>query len=555
MAEISDKPIKLNIAFQGGGARLVALIECARQLQVLVDNKKVEIVSVAGTSAGSIVAGLLATGFDFSKAEDRVESLFTLLETKLTAPRKMGNKLLGVLFKIKSGKSIYDTNALIQFLDQLFKDYANGATQFGALKYPLKVVVTDLSIRSKKTYCTHNTPESKVIEAIAHSCSLPFFFHSHGSTKYYVDGGLCENLPVEEFEMTDDIYNIAIGFEDDNVGTFSNFEGTFDYVERVISASINNSVQRSENSTKCHQVLKLKPIVNTLEFKYAIECMKEGRWRSECELKLNKVLVELRTTHKRELAFKSKNEQQKTKLDDMRENLYEALSILEHHNVKYLQKETSVVPYCLFPKDDDRGIRPDKIRQVEVIEPLEPLRCYHVQLAVDVDSIKRYNVRVVDEFGNSIEHKVFEVERIDKNVSESGYLTTLFIFFDKYLHPKRQYKIYVTYSIYNTMILLSEQGNIDYIVAANDRRKDAIYEKLLLVFFCPPGLENSFKHGHAEYKHDVQQGLKPVKGRDLGDVDKVESDTPHEDDIKHYIGWAYEGLEYNQSCCLQLVRA
>lgn len=105
---------------------------------------------------------------------------------------------------------------------------------------------------------------------------------------------------------------------------------------------------------------------------------------------------------------------------------------MEHHNVRYLQKEMSVVPYCLFSKDDDRGIIPDKIKQVEVIEPREPLRCYHVQLATDVDALKRYHVRVIDEYGMSVPHKVFEVERIDKNVLPEGYLTTLYIFFCDY---------------------------------------------------------------------------------------------------------------------------
>ncbi|WP_273023154.1 patatin-like phospholipase family protein [Rheinheimera sp.] len=549
-----NEPIRINIAFQGGGAKLAALIECAKQLQTLEKQDKIKIVSLAGTSAGSIAAGLLATGFDFSKADERIEVLFHNLQSRLKVKNLLGSKTLGTLNKIRSGMSIYDSSALTDFLDKLFKDYAQGTTKFSELKYPLKVVVTDLSSCSKKTYCSLKTPESKLIEAISNSCSLPFIFHSHNSNKYYVDGGLCENLPVEEFDVNDGVYNIAIGFKDEDGGTFNKFDGTLDYVERVISSSINNGVQRSENSTKCNYVIKLTPIINTLQFSEAIRCMKENRWESECELELSKALLRLSAMRDEERSFKNKSNHQKTKLEKLREDLYDALSLMEHHNVRYLQKEMSVVPYCLFSKDDDRGIIPDKIKQVEVIEPREPLRCYHVQLATDVDALKRYHVRVIDEYGMSVPHKVFEVERIDKNVLPEGYLTTLYIFFCDYLKANKKYKIYVTYSIQNAMEPLAVTHSQDSMICSNDRRKDAIYDKLLLVFFCPPGMESAFKASHDVYKHDVNNGLVAVEGRALDHTDVVESDMPHEDGITKYIGWAYEGLRFGQSCCVKITR-
>lgn len=549
-----DQPIKLKLAFQGGGAKLAALVECAAQIQELQRAGKVEIVSLAGTSAGSIVAALVACDFNFSIAKERISKLFATLESDLLVERKFFSKTFGAVKNVYNGETLYKPKALKNFVDGLFSEYIDGSTVFSELELPLSVVVTDLSTRSKKTFSSQLTPNEKVLESVVYSCFLPLIFHAHSSSTYYVDGGLCENLPVEEFDICDGIYNVAIGFDDELIETFDGFDGVKDYLERVISSSINHGVRRSENSVKCHAIIRLSPSVGTLDFKNAIDKLNEGVWRSECELALVKALLNLNKRREDENTFKKREEAQKTKLDKTREDLYEAFSILEHHRVKYLKKEISVVPYCLFPADDERSINPDKVKQIEVIKPLEPLRCYHFQLAADVDEIKRYRVVVENVKENKvISHKVFEVERTNTAVIEGGFLTTLFIFFDEYLPPEQECKITVNYSIFNTMKLLNEAAGIELMTCMNDRRQDACYEEATMVFFCPPNLENMLSMSHASDVWDVERGLKAVTGQLITSED-LASPVPLDEGISEVLAWRCQNLRFNESCCVRINR-
>jgi predicted acylesterase/phospholipase RssA len=60
-------PIKLQFAFQGGGARLAPLLAAAHGVYLAVNSdnsKKAEITNISGTSAGAIAAAILASRKD-----------------------------------------------------------------------------------------------------------------------------------------------------------------------------------------------------------------------------------------------------------------------------------------------------------------------------------------------------------------------------------------------------------------------------------------------------------------------------------------------------------
>lgn len=549
-----NTPLKLNIAFQGGGAKLAGLLECASQIKQLQEDGEIEIVSLSGTSAGAIVATLLACDVNFDVAKERIPQLFNDLSSELEVKKRFFSKRAGLLNNIYKGKELYSSRALKKFLDGLFQDYLDGATTFKNLNVPLSIIVTDLSIRSKKTFSTLKTPYEKVTEAISASCSLPFIFHSYDKDTYYVDGGLCENLPVEEFNITSNIYNIAVGFDDEGNNTFQGFIGTKDYLERVISSSINHSVRRSENSIKCHEIIRLPPLVNTLDFKLAITKLKEGAWYAPCKLSLTTLMSTLKKKQAEEVTFRKRESEQKTKLESMREDLYYSFSVLEHHNVQYLKKEISIIPFCLFSKDDERNLNADRIKQIELIKPLAPLRCYHFQLAVDVDNIQRYQV-VIEKLsdGSFVSHKVFEVERTDTAVIDDGLLTTLFFFFDDYIEQNQDYRISVTYSVFNAMKPLLSKNGSDYMVIMNDRRKDVYYEQSTMVFFLPPGMEGCFRMSHDVDQNDVKRGLQAVEG-ELTNSNEIETHFPRDDGINEALAWRLKNLGYNQSCCVRITK-
>ena len=57
-------PFKMQLAIQGGGARLALLMAAASPIQKLIRDEKIELTRVVGTSAGAIVAAFLAADVD-----------------------------------------------------------------------------------------------------------------------------------------------------------------------------------------------------------------------------------------------------------------------------------------------------------------------------------------------------------------------------------------------------------------------------------------------------------------------------------------------------------
>src|SRR5262245_54035960 len=62
----AKKPVKIQLAIQGGGARLCALLAAAAPFQTLHHDKEIEITQIAGTSAGSIIGALIASSHNLN---------------------------------------------------------------------------------------------------------------------------------------------------------------------------------------------------------------------------------------------------------------------------------------------------------------------------------------------------------------------------------------------------------------------------------------------------------------------------------------------------------
>ena len=63
-------PPKLQFAFQGGGAKFIAMLPAAAAISHFAKKGKIDISAVAGTSAGAICAALIAANCDFEKLAD-----------------------------------------------------------------------------------------------------------------------------------------------------------------------------------------------------------------------------------------------------------------------------------------------------------------------------------------------------------------------------------------------------------------------------------------------------------------------------------------------------
>jgi predicted acylesterase/phospholipase RssA len=196
--------------FQGGGCRAAAFggaYDAAFKLGVRFSE-------VAGTSAGSIVAALLAAGADPTFLLAKLEKLdFPSLLVKPTRSTfSTGSKLVSLLqivpFKSEGLNSIvgiarlgglHSSAGIETWVETCLKELTgkqNGPVLFSDLVIPLHVVAGDLSTMKSRVWSTRTTANQSVAHAVRASCTIPLFFQpvEEGSA-LLVDGGIVSNIP------------------------------------------------------------------------------------------------------------------------------------------------------------------------------------------------------------------------------------------------------------------------------------------------------------------------------------------------------------------------
>jgi NTE family protein len=228
--------------FEGGGAKGLAHIGALKA----AEERQVRFMGVAGTSAGSIVAALVAAGYradqlydprqaigkrgpfekDFLEFFDRQEwdRLVALKEdAERTFQRASPIGLFckapwfyrrnrRVLQRLAQNRGFFSTTVFAQWLQSLLAEKVRGTgpegrVLFHDIKLPLKIVATDTTNQTIKVFGNREdeTPHEVVCVAVAASISIPFFFIPFGwgplgQRVELVDGGLLSNFPAWVFD-------------------------------------------------------------------------------------------------------------------------------------------------------------------------------------------------------------------------------------------------------------------------------------------------------------------------------------------------------------------
>jgi NTE family protein len=228
--------------FEGGGAKGLAHVGAIAVTQEL----GVQFVGVAGTSAGAIVAALIAVGYSpkalydpetqtgilagnltdmfgagrwrewerFSAALKAKMEDGSFLQAWLAAPffyRKWRDPLTRLLIEY----GFFDTAPVEETIDrwlragriQVPSDQARLLfSDLDPTKVPpLRIIASDIDRQSPVVFSRERTPTLPVAKAIAASIAIPFFFRPmqltiDGEERTLVDGGLAANFPVWIFD-------------------------------------------------------------------------------------------------------------------------------------------------------------------------------------------------------------------------------------------------------------------------------------------------------------------------------------------------------------------
>jgi NTE family protein len=196
--------MKIDGVFSGGGIKGFALVGAYQE----IEKRGFQFERVAGTSAGSIVAALIAAGYRGNEINQLLAelNLKKFLDTrKMVIPFPVAKWLF---FYWKMG--IYKGNELEKWVEE--KLAAKGLRTFSDLPpQTLRVIASDLSngqlvVLPDDLVKYGISPGSfSIAKAIRMSCSIPYFFEpvklkSMEGTNIIVDGGVLSNFPMWLFD-------------------------------------------------------------------------------------------------------------------------------------------------------------------------------------------------------------------------------------------------------------------------------------------------------------------------------------------------------------------
>lgn len=223
-----DQRLRADLVLEGGGVKGIALAGAVGRLA----DAGYGFPRVAGTSAGAVVAAVLAALQAGGEPVDRLGDIARTLDYGRFRDRGPAGRLLGPLGFLADGLSVliedgaYEGDYLHDWVAGVLGDL--GVRTFGDLRtadpgddgglhhrYGLVVTASDLS-RRRLVQLPWDYPEydldpdeQPVADAVRASASIPFFFEpvtleGRAGASTLVDGGLLSNYPISIFDRLDE---------------------------------------------------------------------------------------------------------------------------------------------------------------------------------------------------------------------------------------------------------------------------------------------------------------------------------------------------------------
>lgn len=250
--------MQADAVFEGGGVKAIGILGALYE----AERRGYSWVNVAGTSAGAIIAALVAAGYtafeikemiwdlNFNNFKDkdwidRIPYVGLAISLWFESGLYEGDYLESWMRKLLASKGIYT------FQDLILKEFENDP----ACRYRLVVIASDVS-RRKLLRLPYDLKEYnldpdhfEVCKAVRMSASLPFFYepyklyYKENNTymlSYIVDGGVLSNFPVWLFDGEETPLWPTFGFkiiEPDQSGS-SGIRNAFGLFKAILSTML-----------------------------------------------------------------------------------------------------------------------------------------------------------------------------------------------------------------------------------------------------------------------------------------------------------------------------
>jgi predicted acylesterase/phospholipase RssA len=530
--------LKIQLAVQGGGAKLCGLLAALEAVQKLEKAGMLNVTRLAGTSAGSIAAAMYAADIDFGLIRDRLRNNGATLAALFPQPSK--GQLAWAAF---TGRPIVKLGPLQDQLGKIFREV--GVTEFRHLKRKLIVVTTDLT--NGKTHRWEND-ENDVVNAIIDSCAIPFYFRGPSRPNdgiLLVDGGICENLPADYLRQFEDVDGMAVGVTFKPSGPGKTPTSSLGFSRALLEAAMNNSVRRAQLYLGEDRLLSLDGDIDTFDFARAIsegmdkyryeqtEASADRFFRALCDRekgKPRKIIVEPGP----------ESEQSATTLQRVFD-LYKA----QHENTKMQCREARMIVRVGAISTDKETGRPgadDLSYRLRFGAAAEPLACTAIRVteSPEMEFLGTFRPEVFDAAGKPLR----TIDLLGRSKNEPS-LRLYLLFFDPIIRPNdpmAPYTLQYNHQIQGLMKPMAVDGKD--VIAFRTHGSVGITPKVILIALIPESVPNVGIRTSADTTGSV-------KGRKMTDDELRLLDLPV--GPAHYaLGWVGENVEAGQMFAAEL---
>ncbi|MBS6603128.1 MAG: patatin-like phospholipase family protein [Brachyspira sp.] len=192
---MNKKSFEYTCLFGGGAIRGAAYCGTLKAMEELGINPN----TVAGSSVGSVIAGLIAVGYNAEELKD----VFMQVNFELFRDLQFA---IGPQFALSKGEVFLDwLRELIEkkYYGEKYKKGSHKAVTFNDLDKNLVIITTDLSSFECKEFSKCETPDFEVATAIRISCSMPGLMKPYEyNNRVLVDGDLQKSSPMWKLSKT-----------------------------------------------------------------------------------------------------------------------------------------------------------------------------------------------------------------------------------------------------------------------------------------------------------------------------------------------------------------
>lgn len=269
--------IKIQLAIQGGGAKIVALMAVLEALDGLQD--RIQVTKIVGTSAGALAGAFYANNAIQEVVSGWRNGKLAPLLAGLVHPK--GN--LFIPARLSWAFALY-RNEPIWKLDQVHK-YLSGILSTGDPKTEIRDFEKLKSIRGIELYAitTHlqdrrakpSSLEDGLVSTLLASASLPFYFRKWdptGRNYAVVDGGICDNLPTGKILGATAINEVPVCITFDDPPNAAPQNDFLSFTMALFESAIDYSTEKS--LSQFPNTLAISTSIKTFDFEGAIRALK-----------------------------------------------------------------------------------------------------------------------------------------------------------------------------------------------------------------------------------------------------------------------------------------